>query len=133
MAESKSLEVQQKQELKDVSQEKTVPGKYFVPYTDIYETDKALVILMDMPGVEKKNVDVKLEKNVLSVEGHIDFSKYEHFEPVYTEYNIGHFTRSFSLSREIDIDRISAKVADGVLTLDLPKVAKVTPRRIEVS
>ena len=67
-------------------EEKTKPGKYYVPSTDIYETDGALVVVMDMPGVEKKNVDIKVEKNVLLVEGQVDLSKYESLRPVYS-YN----------------------------------------------
>lgn len=127
----RELEPQQKKEL-EAREEKTLPGKFYVPYTDIYETDAALVLVMEMPGVEKKDLDVKLENNVLSVEGHVDFSKYEGLSPVYTEYNVGHFTRSFSISNEIDGSGIGATMADGVLTLRLPKVKAAAPRRIDV-
>ncbi len=128
----KELELQQKKEL-EAKQEKTVPGKYYVPATDIYETDGSLVVVMDMPGVEKRNLDIRLEKNVLSVEGRIDFSNYENLKPVYTEYNVGHFSRSFQISSQIDSGRISATINDGVLTLELPKAKEATPRRIEVT
>ncbi len=128
----KELESLQKKEL-TAKEEKTQPGKFYAPNTDIYETDEALVVVMDMPGVEKKNVDIKLEKNVLSIEGQVDLSKYENLKPVYTEYNVGHFTRSFSISSEIDSVEISAKMEDGVLTLNLPKAKDATPRRIEVA
>ena len=127
----KELESSQKKEL-STKEEKTKPGKYYVPNTDIYETDGTLVVVMDMPGVEKKNVDIKLEKNVLSVEGQVDLSKYDNLEPVYTEYNVGHFTRSFSVSSEIDSAKISAKMENGVLTLTLPKAKEAAPRRIDV-
>jgi HSP20 family molecular chaperone IbpA len=59
-----------------------VPARYYVPYTDIYETDEALTLMMEVPGVEKKDVSVQLENHVLRVEGRIDFSKYEGLEPV---------------------------------------------------
>ncbi len=127
-----SLETQTKKEL-EAREEKTLPGKFYVPYTDIYETEQALVVAMDMPGVEKQNIEVKLEKNVLTIEGRIDFSKYEGLSPVYTEYNVGHFSRSFSIPREIDGGAISAEIADGVLTLTLPKAKEVAPRRITVT
>ena len=127
----KELESSQKKEI-STKEEKTKPGKYYVPNTDIYETDGTLVVVMDMPGVEKKNVDIKLEKNVLSVEGQVDLSKYDNLAPVYTEYNVGHFTRSFSVSSEIDSAKISAKMENGVLTLTLPKAKESAPRRIDV-
>ena len=129
---NKELETPMKKEL-STKEEKTKPGKFYMPDTDIYETDEALVVVMDMPGVEKKNIDIKVEKNVLSVEGQIDFAKYENLKPVYTEYNVGHFSRSFSISQDIDSAAISANVEDGVLTLRLPRVKEAAPRRIEVA
>ena len=88
---------------------------------------------MEMPGVEKKDLNVALENDVLRVDGRIDFSKYEGMEPVYTEYNVGHYMRSFTLSSKIDKERISAQLDDGVLTLKLPKSEKAQPRRISIS
>jgi HSP20 family protein len=97
------------------------------------ETDAALTVLLEMPGVEKKDVDIRLENDVLRVEGRIDFSKYEGMEPVYTEYNVGHYTRSFSLSNKIDQQAISAEVPDDVLRLTLPKVQEAQARRIAIN
>jgi HSP20 family protein len=97
------------------------------------ETDAALTVLLEMPGVEKKDVDIRLENDVLRVEGRIDFSKYEGMEPVYTEYNVGHYTRSFSLSNKVDQQAISAEVRDGVLRLTLPKVQEAQARRIAIN
>jgi HSP20 family molecular chaperone IbpA len=131
MAESQELSVQQKKELAS-KEEKTVPSRHYVPSTDIYETDQALTLVMEMPGVEKKDVSVQLENDVLRVEGRIDFSKYEGLEPVYAEYNVGHFTRGFTLSDKIDQDGISAELADGVLTLTLNKAKAAMPRRIAI-
>lgn len=131
MAKSQELSVQQKKELAP-KDEKTVPARYYVPNTDIYETDEALTVVMEMPGVEKKDVSVRLESDVLRVEGQIDFSKYEGLEPVYAEYNVGHYARSFSLSDKIDQDGISADLADGVLTLTLKKAKAALPRRISI-
>jgi HSP20 family protein len=67
------------------------------------------------------------------VDGQIDFSKYDGMEPVYTEYNIGHYTRSFALSKKIDQDGIDAQLEDGVLTLTLPKAAEARVRRIAIT
>jgi HSP20 family protein len=125
------LSVREKKELigKD---EKTVPGRYYVPSADIYETDDALAVVMEMPGVEKKDLNIALENDVLKVDGRIDFTKYESMEPVYSEYNVGHYARSFTLSNKVDQDRISASLEDGVLTLTLPKAKHAQPRKIAI-
>jgi HSP20 family protein len=70
---------------------------------------------------------------VLTVDGRVDFSKYEGLQPVYTEYNIGDYRRSFHLSSKIDQDGISAELKDGVVTLVLPKAEKAKPRKIKVT
>jgi HSP20 family molecular chaperone IbpA len=85
-----------------------------------------------MPGVHKGNVDIHVEDGVLTVEGRLDFSKYDGMRPVYTEYNIGHYRRSFSLSNKIDQNKISAEMKDGVLALTLPKIEEARPRRIAI-
>jgi HSP20 family molecular chaperone IbpA len=131
MASSQELALLEKKELA-AKEEKTVPGRYYIPYTDIYETDETLTVVMEMPGVEKKDLSVTLESDVLRVDGRIDFSKYEGMEPVYTEYNVGHYTRSFTLSNKIDQEKINAQLDGGVLTLTLPKVKDVLPRQIAI-
>ncbi len=132
MAESKEMAVREKKEVVG-KEEKTVPGRYFVPYADIYETDEALAVVMEMPGVEKQDLDVGLENDVLRVNGRIDFSKYKDMEPVYAEYNVGHYARSFALSSTIDQEKISANLEDGVLTLTLPKAKHAQPRKIAIA
>ena len=132
MAPAQELEVQQKRAL-EKKDEATVPARIYVPTTDIFETEGALMVVMEMPGVVKEHADIIVEDNVLSVTGRIDFSKYEKLQPVYTEYNIGHFRRSFSLApSSIDEHRISAEMKDGVLTLTLPKAERVKARKIEL-
>ena len=128
---SQELAVREKKELS--GEEKTIPGRFFVPSTDAYETEDGLTLVMEMPGVVRDGLDVSLEDGVLRVEGRLDFSKYQGLEPVYTEYNVGHYARSFSLSDKVDQDNIGAKLEDGVLTLTLPKAPAARPRRITVS
>lgn len=132
MAQSQALEVQEKKELVS-KEEKTVPARYYVPNTDIFETDDALVVVMEIPGVAKGDVSIDLESDTLRVEGRIDRGHYEGLEPLYTEYNVGHFARSFSLSNKIDQQQISAELADGVLTLTLKKAKEAMPRRIAIN
>jgi HSP20 family molecular chaperone IbpA len=131
MADSQALAVQEKKELVS-KEEKTVPARYYVQITDIYETDDALTVVMEMPGVEKKDVEVNVENDVLRVEGRVDFTKYEGLEPLYTEYNVGHFARSFTLSNRIDQQQIAAQLEDGVLTLTLKKAKEAMPRKIAI-
>jgi len=131
MSGAQELAVRQKQEMAN-KEEKTIPGRYFIPAADIFETDEALTLIMEMPGVEKKNVNIALENDLLHVEGQIDFSNYQGMDPVYTEYNVGHYARRFTLSGKVDRDNISAQLDDGVLTLTLPKVKEAMPRRISV-
>jgi HSP20 family molecular chaperone IbpA len=131
MAQSQALAVQEKKEAVS-REEKTVPARFYVPNTDIYESDDALTVVMEMPGVEKKDVEVSVEEDIVRVEGRIDFTKYEGLDPLYTEYNIGHFGRAFSLSSKIDQQQISAQLEDGVLTLTLKKAKEAMPRRIAI-
>jgi HSP20 family protein len=132
MSGSQELAVREKQELAQ-QEEKTVPGRYYMPAADIFETDDALTLLLEMPGVSKNNVDVQVENDVLRVEGKIDYSAYKDIEPVYTEYNVGHYARAFTLSNRIDRDAITARVEDGVLTLTLPKAKEALSRRIAIN
>jgi len=125
------LQVQQKRAI-EKQQESTVPARSFVPTGDIYEGENALTVVLEMPGVDKNNVDIALEAGVLNVEGRLDFSKYEGMQPLYTEYNIGYYHRSFSLSNKIDQGKISAEMKDGVLTLTLPKAEEAKPRKISI-
>ena len=78
------------------------------------------------------NAYVHLENDTLRVEGRIDFGKYEGLEPLYAEYNVGHFARAFSLSSKIEQQKISAELADGILRLNLPKAKEAMPRRIAI-
>jgi HSP20 family protein len=126
------LSVQQKREV-EKKQERTIPARVFVPVTDIFETDQALTVVLEMPGVDKQNVDVRVENDVLTIEGRIDFSKYQELQPVYTEYNIGNYARSFEISSKIKQDGIGAELKDGVMTLILPKAETAKARKIKVS
>jgi len=132
MADKQELQVQKKREV-EKGQESTTPTRAFVPSADIYESDNALTVVLEMPGVSKEEIDVGIEDGVLTVEGRIDFSKYEGLQPVYSEYNVGPFRRIFRISSQIDQSGITAKLQDGIITLELPKAEAAKPRRIQVS
>jgi HSP20 family protein len=125
------LQVQQKRQVEQ-KQEGTMPARAFVPVTDIFETEQALTVVMEMPGVSTRSVDVGIENDLLTVTGRVDFAAYEGLQPLYTEYNIGNYSRSFQISSKIAQDGIKAELKDGLMTLILPKAEKAKPRRIEV-
>ncbi len=131
MAETKELQPREKQELSTPA-EQTKPGLVFTPAVDIFETEKEITLLADIPGVTPDNLDIDLRENVLTLTGDIAPFEGADEEDVLIEYEIGRYFRQFSLSEVIDQDRIDAQLTDGVLRLTLPKVEKATPRRIEI-
>ena len=132
MADKQELQVQQKREV-DKDRESTIPTRTYMPTADIFETEDALTVVLEMPGVSKDNVDVSVESGVLTIEGRIDFQKYEGLQPVYGEYNVGPYRRGFRISSQIDQNKIAAEMRDGVITLTLPKAEEAKPRRITVA
>jgi len=131
MAGQQELQVQQKREV-EKAHEPTTPMRAFLPTTDIFENEDALTVILEMPGVDRNNIDVSVENGVLTVEGRIKFDKYKGMQPVYSEYNVGPYRRSFRISSRVDQDKIRAEMQDGVITLILPKAEEAKPRRIEV-
>lgn len=106
--------------------------KTFTPRVDIYEAKEALFLIADMPGVDEKTVDVELEKNVLTISGHVENGKVKDYNLVFSEYEVGDYERAFTLSDEIDREKIKATVKQGVLRLELPKAEKVKPKKIAI-
>jgi HSP20 family protein len=131
MTTSQELQVQQKREVEKKT-EGTIPARVFVPVTDIFETPEALTVVLEMPGVDRNSIEANVENDIVTIEGRIDFTKYEGMQPVYTEYNVGHYVRSFQISNKIDQGKISAEMKDGVVTLVLPKAEQAGPRKIKV-
>jgi HSP20 family protein len=132
MSDSQELQVQQKREV-DKKTEGTAPGRVFLPVTDIFETPETLTVVLEMPGVDRNSVEASVEDGVVTIEGRIDFSKYEGMQPMYTEYNVGHYARSFEISNKIDQSKTSAQMKYGVVTIVLPKAEQAKPRKIQVA
>jgi HSP20 family protein len=130
-AQQREVALQEKRELSP-SQERTEAGKFYSPYTDIYETKDAVIVAMEVPGVAKSDIDIRLDKGQLTITSNVDSKRYDGLEPIYSEYNVGNFVRSFTLSTKIDRDAIAASVADGVLTVRLPKAVEALAKRITV-
>ncbi len=104
----------------------------FVPRVDIYEAKDALFLIADMPGVDEKSVAVELEKNILTINGRVNIDETPVKSLVYSEYETGDYERTFTLSDEIDREKIHATVKNGVLRLELPKAEKIKPKKITV-
>jgi HSP20 family protein len=112
--------------------ERTRPRKIFAPLADVLETPEEIVVLADMPGVDENNLDITLEKNILSIAALVDPPSFEGYSLAYREYASGDYQRSFTLSDEVDRDKISATVKDGLLKLILPKSKFSKARKITV-
>ena len=124
----KSLEKQQ-----DDGAEATREGPVFVPATDIYEKDDALLVRCDMPGVEQSAVDITLENNELVITGHQAGARPEDCDLLSAEYSTGTFRRTFKVSQQIDREKIKAHLNNGVLEIELPKAEQAKPRKIEIT
>ncbi len=131
MSETKELQVKEKQAVATAA-EQTKPGPVFTPNVDIFETETAITMLVDMPGVKAADLNVDLRDDMLTLTGDVRPDEAAQDEKIYVEYETGRYHRQFSLSEVIDQVKIDAKLSDGVLRLTLPKVAKATPRRIAV-
>ena len=131
--ETREIQVQdtEKQEV-EAETERTRDRPAFVPRADIYETEEAIFVVADMPGVDENSLDITLEKGVLTLNGTVEPETPEGFSLNYAEYRVGDYVRSFSLSDEIDQEAIEATLKDGVLRLTLPKITEVRTRKIAV-
>ncbi len=104
----------------------------FVPAADILESGDSLMVMCEMPGVGSDGVDITLERRVLTIRARSAHQQHTGYQRVYTEYADGDFERVFTLSEDIDRDRIEATAKDGVLHLVLPKAAPAKARKIEL-
>ena len=130
--EAKTIEIKQEAPLAEEQTERIRDRRVFTPRADIYETKDDLVVVMDVPGVDEKSLDIVLEKSVLTITA---FPAYEHMDQLslaYAEYGEGDYQRSFALSEEIDREHIEANVKNGVLYLRLPKAGEAKPQKITI-
>ena len=128
---TKELQVKPKQEIKTAT-EQTRPGLVFTPSVDIFETDREITLLADLPGVTAENLTIDLRESTLTLTGEVESTGGADEEGLLLEYETGKYNRHFSLSNLIDQSKIDAKLNDGVLRLTLPKVEEATPRQIKV-
>jgi HSP20 family protein len=129
MAETNAIASKEASEV--AAPEATRGGIHYTPRVDIYETADEVVLLSDMPGVKQRDLDVRFEKGELSLYGKVQ-PRQVSAEYLLDEYGVGDFYRSFTISPDVDANKISAEYRDGVLTVHLPKQEKLKPKRIVV-
>ncbi len=102
------------------------------PVADIHETKEGATVLVDLPGVNHKSLDVNVDNDVLTIEGHVDLQTPDDLNPTFMDVRAGKFSRKFTLSAELDSSKIDAHLKDGVLKLVIPRSEKHKPRKVEV-
>lgn len=130
MTHHKDIQVKERQDV--TSPEQTSEGPFFTPAVDIYETDQAITLMADLPGVKNDDLSIDLRDDVLTLTGEIAPYESKDEEDLVIEYEVGKYFRQFTLSNIIDQNKIEATLADGVLQLTLPKAEKAQPRKIEI-
>jgi len=120
-----------KEQRSDAANREVTRDVYFTPRVDILETDDALELFADMPGVKPQDTDVRFENGELTLHGRCT-PRHQGVNYLYGEYGVGDFYRTFSISHDIDADKITAEIKCGVLKVTLPKSEAVKPKRITV-
>lgn len=128
-----TMDIEKKEETIPVETRRGRSQRIFIPRVDIYSAGDKIILTADMPGVDEHNLDITLEKDLLTIHGRVVDQDLEGYKPVYSEYRVGDYERTFTLSDEIDHDKIEALLANGVLQLKLtrsesPKARKITVR-----
>jgi len=127
------IEVQPREEVTAQEGERTRAQRCFIPRADIYETDRDIMVVAEIPGADEKSVDITVEKNVLTINAYVEPLQPSGYSLAYAEYEQGDYQRSFRLPDEIDREKIKAIVSDGELRLTLPKAEKAKIRKIKVA
>ena len=104
-------------------------GRTVAPLVDVYETEKAFVILADMPGVKADGLDVLADRDVLVITGRVSASVHK---PTHQEFELAGYRRTFVMTEDLDTAGIAAALRDGVLRVDIPKSSRLQPKKIPV-
>lgn len=128
MSDTKEMKTQDKREMQSRAESDT----FIRPAVDIYEDGGEITVKADLPGVSRDRFNIQIDGNNLAIEGQAAIDMPEGMEALYADLKTTRFRRSFTLSNEVETDKINAEVKDGVLTLHLPKRSELQPRKIEV-
>lgn len=111
--------------LEQIKKESTLPN------VNIYEGNTETILVVDVPGVDEKGVEISFEKDILTIKGEPSFTVPEGYKTVHKEYQVGQFIRKFTINKPINIDSVDAKIKNGRITLTLPYTTP-TSKKIEV-
>jgi len=131
MTETKELQAKGKVEV-PASAEQIKPGPMFTPNVDIFETDKEIIMLADIPGVKAPDLTIDLRDDTLTLTGEVKPLNRPEEQDILIEYQFGRYYRQFTLAEVIDQSKIDAELNNGILRLTLPKAEKAMPRQITV-
>ncbi len=115
-----------------IQDEKTSRFTVFRPRVDLIDSDNAITLIADMPGVDEQSAEVTLDQNVLTIRGKVNPQRREGYSVTRKEFDVGHFERAFTLSEKIDRGNIDATVRNGVLTVHLPKATEMLSKQVEI-
>src|SRR5246127_34001 len=114
--------------------EESLTTSRFAPPVDVYEDEHNVTLKIEVPGIDEKDIDVRIENNVLTVHGERKFEKEEKEENFRrVERHYGGFTRTFTLPTTVDAEKVTANYDKGVLKIALPKKAEAKPKQIKIS
>jgi HSP20 family molecular chaperone IbpA len=106
---------------------------FLIPPVDVVEDSAGITLYADLPGVPKDKLELELDADTLTIEGEVALDMPDGMDASHAEVSLPRYRRSFTLSRELDTDKVSAELNQGVLTLRIPKSEHAQPRRIEVN
>jgi HSP20 family molecular chaperone IbpA len=129
MSENTSMQARESSEMQAARAEEAA----LLPPVDIYEDAAGITLVADLPGVSRERLSVQVDKDTLLIEGEAAIEMPSEMEALYADLRTTRFRRSFTLSRELQTDRIDAQMQDGILTLKVPKRAELQPRKIQVN
>ncbi len=117
----------------DVPRQQTRQLRTYAPAVDIFETPDELVLVADVPGARPEGIDIHYERGTMTINASVAPRRNEEqTDFVAREYGVGNFHRAFEINEDIDANRISARIENGVLTVTMPKAEAARPRKIEV-
>ena len=119
-------------EKREARETREAPATPLIPAVDVFEDKDGITVRADLPGVSKESLAIGVDGDNLTIEGTVSLGETPELQPVYAEVRVAQYKRTFVLSRDLDTGKIDAALANGVLTLRIPKREQARPRKIEV-